>query len=384
MLAGGKGSRMLPITSSLPKPLIPAPKVPMIQKILEQLIRFNFTEVYLLTGYKAKYIKDFVTTLNLPIDVFFIESNEEMAPANRILFAREFLPAEYLLLYCDNFVSDEDLRRHLQNISFPEKSLTMLVEKRKIGNIGIQNSTVLFSPNDRKENTPYVELGYLAVSDASFFHSVLEKFEDMHVTFEYFSREKKLKANVLTEMFISISNLQRYRELRKSRDTVLLDRDGILNVKMPKADYVKSWDDLDLIEEVWDTLDNTSLENDIDYLVITNQPGVARGLVRGQFLDELHTFMSVNALKRGINLLAYYVCIHGWNDSCTCRKPLPGLIEKAKLDFELNPDRIFFVGDDERDMVAANLGNVEGKLVHATRDFHVIWKEVMSGLGKVS
>jgi D-glycero-D-manno-heptose 1,7-bisphosphate phosphatase len=185
-------------------------------------------------------------------------------------------------------------------------------------------------------------------------------------------------------MFTSISNLERYRELRKNRDTVLLDRDGILNVKMPKADYVKTWDDLDLIEEVWDTLDSTSLENDIDYLVITNQPGVARGLVRDQFLDELHTFMSVNALKRGFNLLAYYVCIHGWNDSCTCRKPLAGLIEKAKLDFELNPDRIFFVGDDERDMVAANLGNVEGKLVHATRDFHIIWKEVMSGLGKVS
>jgi D-glycero-D-manno-heptose 1,7-bisphosphate phosphatase len=383
ILAGGIGSRLRPITDTLPKPLVPSPEIPIIQMLLEQLLRHNFEKVYLLLGYKSKMIIDFVSSLNLNLEIVFIETPVDWTPEERLEFSHKVFPDKYMLMYSDNFVSDKDLANHLNNSSLSGSDLCMLVEKRQEGNVGIEGASLIFQPRIRRTQTPFVELGYLIVNNSDIFHQVLLETKSTHLTFEYFAKVRKITASIIEDDLISISTLERYNLLRKERKIVLLDRDGILNAKMPVADYVKSFSDYRRNENVWKILSSASTMYYLDFLVITNQPGVSRGMVTREFLSELHSKMTLDGLIAGFNILAFYVCEHGWNESCSCRKPLPGLIEKAKQDFELREERLFFIGDEERDMEAAKAAKSVGRLLNSEVKFDVLWYEILGELGRL-
>lgn len=380
ILAGGIGSRLRPITNTLPKPLVPSPKIPIVQMLLEQLTRHNFERVYLLLGYKPDLIIDFVSSLKLNLEIIFIKTPESWKPEERLEFSYRDFPEKYMLMYSDNFVSDKDLAKHIENSSLSRSDLCMLIEKREEGNVGIDGASLVFQPHIRRTQTPFVELGYLIVNNSAIFHQVLLEKKSTHLTFEYFAKVKKITASIIEDDLISISTLEKYNLLRKGRRMVLLDRDGILNTKMPVADYVKSFSDYRQNEGVWKTLNSASIKHNLDFLVITNQPGVNRGMVKREFLNELHTRMTLEGLISGINILAFYVCEHGWNDSCSCRKPLPGLIEQAKRDFELQNETIFFIGDEDRDLEAARAANSVGRLMNSDVNFDILWSEVLREL----
>jgi NDP-sugar pyrophosphorylase family protein len=54
ILAGGRGTRLAPYTTSLPKPLMPIGDMPIIEIVLRQLARYGFTDVTLAVGYLAE------------------------------------------------------------------------------------------------------------------------------------------------------------------------------------------------------------------------------------------------------------------------------------------------------------------------------------------
>jgi len=52
-----------------------------------------------------------------------------------------------------------------------------------------------------------------------------------------------------------------------------------------------------------------------------------------------------------------YICPHGWNERCFCRKPKPGLFFKAAVDYHLNLFESYCIGDDPRDIMAGKAAN---------------------------
>jgi histidinol-phosphate phosphatase family protein len=103
--------------------------------------------------------------------------------------------------------------------------------------------------------------------------------------------------------------------------------------------------------------------------VITNQSGVARGLL------DLDDVARVNA--RLDELLGpfdtWQICPHGEDDGCACRKPAPGMVLAAAKELGVAPDRIAVVGDIAADVAAAERAGAEGWLVpnEATRPAEV-------------
>ena len=59
ILAGGMGTRLRPLTFSIPKPLLPVGEKPILQRIIEQLRDAGITDLVLATGYQAELVRAF-------------------------------------------------------------------------------------------------------------------------------------------------------------------------------------------------------------------------------------------------------------------------------------------------------------------------------------
>lgn len=140
-----------------------------------------------------------------------------------------------------------------------------------------------------------------------------------------------------------------------NRRCVFLDRDGVINVKAPDGEYIRTWSEFQLIPVVTDWI---RLFNALDLLVIvvTNQRGVARNLVRADDLDEIHRKMAALLMKMGARIDDIFCCPHE-ADSCGCRKPATGLVRQAVAKWNIDVPGSLMIGDSDSDrQLAANCG----------------------------
>ncbi len=105
-------------------------------------------------------------------------------------------------------------------------------------------------------------------------------------------------------------------------------------------------------------------DNGVLAIGITNQSHIANGLFT---MDEYNTrleYIKQELAKSGARFDAAYCCPHGESDTCTCKKPLPGMIEWAKRDFSIDPSQIYVVGDmGKSDMLLAKNTGAKSVLV---------------------
>jgi D-glycero-D-manno-heptose 1,7-bisphosphate phosphatase len=131
---------------------------------------------------------------------------------------------------------------------------------------------------------------------------------------------------------------------------IILDRDGVINEDSDA--YIKS-------PEEWVSIPG-SLEaiarlNRAGWTVAvaTNQSGVGRGLYDRATLDRIHARMNAALAAAGGHVDALYYCPHAPEDHCTCRKPLPGLLESIARHYGVSLAGVPAIGDSLRDLQAA-------------------------------
>ena len=136
-------------------------------------------------------------------------------------------------------------------------------------------------------------------------------------------------------------------------DTLFLDRDGVINVKLD-GQYVKNTGEFEFIIGAEAAISKLSkLFNRI--LIVTNQQGIAKGIMSSKDLDDLHNYMLVELKKHGGLIDRIYYCPHLAVESCNCRKPNPGLIQQAIIDFpEIKIKDSYLIGDSDSDILAGN------------------------------
>ncbi len=126
-----------------------------------------------------------------------------------------------------------------------------------------------------------------------------------------------------------------------------LDRDGTLNFD---PGYLSRPDDLRLMPKVAESLLQLKHAGFL-LVVVSNQSGLARGLIQPEELQAIHAQMNV-ILRReaGAEIDEFVICPHHPDEGCACRKPSPALLLQTAQKRSIAMERTVMIGDKLSDI----------------------------------
>ena len=386
ILAGGRGERLRPITDSVPKPMVPINGRPFLSHLLAQLKRHNVDRVLILTGYLSHVIEHYFQDKNSCPEGVLVTVRSSVASligGARILEAESELESEFVLLYGDNYArfSLEELR--LARNRF-QAHTTLSVFRKSPGDLAIYGNGVVrdFSGFGRTEGFDYVELGYMLVNKEMLLGELTACNGDLRQAIREQVVAGRVNSVEIEHPYFSVSDPARLTlasEALSDRRVLILDRDGVLNVKPPTGEYVTSRARWYPIEENWQAIKQLSAEG-FSFVIVTNQAALEIGSLTKKNLEGIHNEIRERFHGFGAELLGIYVCPHHWDSSCECRKPKPGLLHQAALEHNLVLDNIMMVGDQLSDWEAAQSAGCRPIMVGSKGDGVVDSSDCFSNL----
>jgi D-glycero-D-manno-heptose 1,7-bisphosphate phosphatase len=371
ILAGGLGTRLRPLTDTVPKPMIPFHGKPFAEYLLEMLREQGITDVLFLLGYLSPVVTDyFGDGAKFGLRITYSISPVEDETGTRLRKAIDQLDDRFLLLYCDNYWP-MNLAKMWSFFLGTHARAMVTVYANEDGytrsNLKVDKKG-LIEIYDKTRTSPGlqgVDIGF-----GFFPKSIVAELPEGNVSFEKetYGRlvaDRKLAAYVSGHRYYSVGSHERLSLtdafLGRSR-TILLDRDGVLNRKAPKAEYISSPDQF-----IWlpGALESLRLLKNAGYrvILISNQAGIARGKITWDQLHAVEDKLRREAEAAGGKIDAIYVCPHHWEEDCSCRKPKPGMLFQAQREHHLDLSRVWFLGDDERDVEAGSAAGCRTGLV---------------------
>jgi len=150
------------------------------------------------------------------------------------------------------------------------------------------------------------------------------------------------------------------------KQAVFLDRDGTINVDVG---YLSHPDQFTLLPHALEALRLLS-DSGLTLVIITNQAGVARGLIPPERLPVIQRAFLGMMRANDIPIAGYYSCPHHpegvlpeYRCECECRKPAPGLLLQAARELDIDVQRSYVVGDKASDVQLAHNAGATGILV---------------------
>ena len=161
------------------------------------------------------------------------------------------------------------------------------------------------------------------------------------------------------------------------RRAIFLDRDGTV---CEELGYLNHVDRVRLIEGSAEAIRRAN-ESGFQTVIVTNQAGVARGLLSEDLVGEAHDRLRELLAENGARLDGIYYCPHHpdvggerHRKSCDCRKPSPGMLRQARDEMGVDLGSSYLVGDSIRDIEAGRqvgattilvlTGHGQGQLEH--------------------
>lgn len=386
ILAGGLGTRLKPFTDENPKPMYPINGKPFIGYLVEQIRSFGIDNILILLGYMPEKIMEYLGDgKSFGVKISYDVTPVEFQTGDRILHVKDKLDSNFLLMYCDNYCPIDYSRleqEFIRNDAWIQVSAYANREHYTKSNLKVdQNGRV--HVYDKKRITfdlQGVDIGYVIVQ-ADLLNRISVKAQNFEsVVYSYAVRNKKMFATVTEHRYYSVGSWERIeltKEFFNGKKTVFLDRDGTVNERAPKACYIEKPEQFVWLEGAKESI---KLLNDHHYrvIMITNQPGIARGNLTEETLHAIHKRMQDELALIDAYIDRIYYCPHNWDEGCDCRKPKPGMLYQAQKDYSLNLTECILIGDDDRDIEAGKAAGCSTYQVTENRSLLQIVKELVS------
>ena len=130
------------------------------------------------------------------------------------------------------------------------------------------------------------------------------------------------------------------------RRAVFLDRDGTVCEEMGYLNHITRCHVYPFAAAAIRRLN----EAGVPVVVVTNQSGVARGFFPEELIERVHEKIAAELTASGARVDAFYYCPHSSADECDCRKPHPGMLERAIAEHNLTVEGSFIVSDRFADL----------------------------------
>ena len=402
IFAGGLGERLKPFTETNPKPMYPINGIPFIECLIKQIKSYGINDIIILLGYLHEKVEEYLGDgSKFGVNIRFVVTPVEYDTELRLNAAKEILNDEFLMMYCDNIcpinferLCDNfykhnaiiELSIYNNNDNWTKSNIIIdedKIESKDINKLNCFKSGIV-TIYDKKRVTPnlkYVDIGYAIISKKA-----LEYISDKNENFEAvvypkLLNEKKLYATVTNHRYYSIGSFERIKyteNFLSNQKYIFIDRDGTLNVRPKKAEYIVKPEDFIWINGAKDAIKKL---NDAGYFIImiSNQAGIARGAMTELDFNNVQNKMQKDLDDIGAHIDAVYYCPHGWDENCDCRKPKPGMLYQAQKDFSINLSKCIMIGDDERDIITANNADMKAVLVDDKYKFIDAVNDLLNG-----
>jgi D-glycero-D-manno-heptose 1,7-bisphosphate phosphatase len=151
---------------------------------------------------------------------------------------------------------------------------------------------------------------------------------------------------------------------------VFLDRDGTI---IEDTGYISAPEEVKFIPGAIEAVKKLN-QAGYKVIIISNQSGVARGILNEAMLQSIDKTMHRKILNGGAHIDGSYYCPHHpehgvypYRQYCECRKPHPGLIKKATREHEIDLSKSFMVGDKATDIETGKRAGVKTLFVLSGR-----------------
>lgn len=360
ILAGGRGARLRPLTDTIPKPMIPILGKPFLSYIFDILRENNIKEVIILVGYLHEVIeKYFGDGRKFGLRIRYSYSPPETETGTRIVSALPMIDQKFLLLYADNIWPlklHKLLKTYYQRNVGSQVTVYSNIDKATKNNMQVdaKGLIVSYDRQRRAKNLNGVDIGFFILDKKVFANSPKINFSFEDELLPKLIKARQLGAYFTNHKYYGLSTLDRIPKIEsycRSKKVVFLDRDGVINKRPSKGEYITKWEEFAFLPGVQQAL--TLLQKKgYEIYIVSNQAGIGRGIVTRHQVDEVNNRMRHELEMLGVKISDIFICPHSWDEGCFCRKPSPGLFFQAASKYDINLYNSYCIGDDVRDIQA--------------------------------
>jgi histidinol-phosphate phosphatase family protein len=397
ILAGGKGTRLKERLGDLPKPLIDLDGVPLLERQILLLKKYDFDSVFILVNYQAQKIIDFCNTKNnWDIDIRCIDDGEPRGTAGAILNIIDCLEDEFLVVYGDTML-EVDINRFYD----------FHMQKQGVA------ATLFLHPNDHPHDSDLVELNDAKniIGFNPYPHDDSKYLPNLVNAALYWVSKtalldyKKLSGlidfgkNLFPMMLVDGKLLRGYNSpeyikdvgtpsridtavrdfrsgkiqrasLEKKQKAIFIDRDGTINYEV---NHLNNANAFKLMPNVGSSIKKINVA-EYKVCVVTNQPVIARGDCSLIELKQIHNKLETLIAKDGAFIDRIFYCPHHpdsgfegevkeYKIKCDCRKPNTLMIKNAVDELNIDVEKSWLIGDTSTDIELAKKTGLTSVLV---------------------
>ena len=347
ILAGGLGTRLRSVVSEVPKCMAPVAGKPFLWYLLTYLARYpEVGRVVLSVGYLREVIFDWVRSVagQFPFPIDYAVEEVPLGTGGGIRLALSKCMSDDVLVLNGDTMFDVDLRRLFEShVQHPDAVVTLSLRQMqqfdRYGRVSMDASQVI--------STYVYDIGlqsgqYSYSSAIGLFNTVINIMRDLY-------------GYVSDGFFIDIGIPEDYQRAQFeflarycSYDTLLLDRDGTINVRRPN-DYVKTWQEFQFRPEFlrWASLLGHTFRR---VFIVTNQRGIGRGVMTEEALHDIHGRMcKILSTDYGLHVDDIFYAT-GVDDTDPRRKPQTGMWQALLEAYpDVQAERTVMIGDGDVD-----------------------------------